>query len=486
MNRYVQKSQPKTFKKTFNNSNVITPRGSRIMSLYGEDVITPEVEDPEETSPGITLDDYVEPETETETETEPETEKSDGGDGNGDGNSNGKSYAELVAENENNKKTALENLKSEYDENIKFIDAEQSDAITKLEESKKSGLEASAIAYEKLMKYLPDLAVRQKVNDTGIRGTLDIEANADYMNNRNRINELYNTGVTEANASYDRSKSALDSGLAANKLSIEQAYLERGDRLRAEEQARQIAEEERVRDEQDSNYLIASNTLQNSNIKTAEEAAALLAQYEGKVSAEQYAALQSVANAVIERNVREGEEDLFTIYDGNVQNMLAEYADEDFMLTQDEATEINEYINGLNLSDSAKDVLRAYVDGYDIEKPEEIANRGKVSEARLKKADMTLKKDGENFRIKLNGEKYRVETGGAVDKDTADTLTSDYRKNTGEDPLPGIILEKNGKLYVYTQESVNGFAVRRWISVRNRPGNSDYDDLLKALGLSEE
>lgn len=241
-----------------------------------------------------------------------------------------------------------------------------------------------------------------------------------------------------------------------------------------------------MRDDQESNYLIASSTIQNSNIKTAEEAAALLAQYEGKVSTEQYAALQSDANAVIERNIRNSEADLFTIYDGNVQNMLAEYADADSTLTQEEAIKIDEYIDGLNLSEPAKDALRAYVDGYKIETPTDIANRGKVSEATPKNANMLIDHVGENFRIKLNGETYRVENGGTVDKDTADTLNSDYRKNTGNEPQPGAILEKDGKLYVCTQESVNGFATRIWISVRNRPRNNDYDDLLEALGISEE
>ena len=181
----------------------------------------------------------------------------------------------------------------------------------------------------------------------------------------------------------------------------------------------------------------------------------------------------------------------YEIAANNVMTKLENYvqSSEDKKISQAQADEITEYINGLtNVSDSDRARLMMLLDnGFEVRSVDE---QNKINTAKTKldnSADIVKLKgnvntaneyEGDNFKVIVGDEEYKVEKGLLItDEETVNNLNNAY----GGTPGTGSSVVYDGKLFMFLENSGREDS---WCIVQGRSNDTSFRALCTALGIT--
>ena len=369
-----------------------------------------------------------------------------------------------------------------------------------------------------------------------------IEAN--YNDNKTNIETNYNANKTAFETQKMETQSKLDSAYSEDKSNLDNAYnqniadLNLGKQAASEAYTRQKTEQlsdleraynqkiENAYKDENGNYLV-QNVLDKygADLKADQTTAYNLAvnainnktdtisyddmksfidtNYKGKVSDAQYEALLSIGESVVGNNEIAVKNSLYDELALTISTQFESYLSS----SDDNKISQSEYDSLKNLVDSNKEALGAYrhqqltniLNGYQLnirdEKTQEIINDNatkynvQITNASFGNANATYADEGEgdNFKVKYNGESYRVEKGKGVSKEFEAHLNQQYKYNDAnpsrDDPKLGSTIICNGFIYMYLPVSKKS-TTYSWYVVQGRAwGERGFKALCEDMGV---
>ena len=175
-----------------------------------------------------------------------------------------------------------------WDEQRKLLEDNYGVSQKALDNTKKASQQNASIAYDKLLKYLPNQLEEQGLSGLGIGATLEQKVNNDYLSQMGKIASDHSVNSSNLGIEKNNAISELER--------YRQADL---DKIEAEEKAREAEERARVEAEQADTYNYARDMIGSGAITTEEDLHAFVYSLKGKVNDAQYENLVSYGTQMI-------------------------------------------------------------------------------------------------------------------------------------------------------------------------------------------
>lgn len=349
-------------------------------------------------------------------------------------------YGQLIQSSNERYNRELQAQKDSYERNAQDLLQNYRTAGQSLEKDRAYAKQGASISYDKLKKYLPEMAKAQGLGGLGVSGSTALQAYNSYMNNVGKIDGEYLDGKTELEKAYMSNKSDLDSTYEKSRADTENARIDAESGYNNSLNAYLSSAREKygadmyVSDKDENGNLLSDNVLKEykdaeedffagnyaeaydliaaSGYRTYDEMRDILKSYMGKVSTEQMT--QLVAAAKVQANAnRDAEETLdrdnaLTVGIGTLDTLLAS------------AQESGDYGSFSSYLESVKDIVGENT--YE-------AYRSMINN-NPNEADNTEKEKAEEESRVLEGKEY-VSYGGKEYqiKEKLDSGANEIRKN---------------------------------------------------------
>ncbi len=292
-----------------------------------------------------------------------------------------------------------ENANQRYDQLLKSLGINFSNGMETLDASKRSAQQMASITYDRLQKYLPTQIKAQGLGGLGVSESALLQAGTNYMNEMGSIEGNYQDQTAALLQNYLTNKTDTEQARSDELTDLERAYNQ--DLIGEIEK-----EDAETKSAQDSNFTSAQSLIVNSGATTEEEMTALLAPFEGKVSADQWATLKQMGNQKVANNVTGKDED-----------------------TADKKASIHSDINAGKFT--TEDSLRGYCEALGID-DDTIKNEFIPAFNSYNDKVKTEEDAANNVTTDGNGKQYYTHPNGLIRYDLTDTSGEAYEKGSTE------------------------------------------------------
>ncbi len=420
------------------------------------------------------------------------------------------------------------NLENEYNANRSQAEERYNAALDALNTNKRNAQQNASITLDKLKKYLPTQIKAQGLGGLGVSESSVLKAYNNYQNNMGEIEGNYNTN-----------KSTIDTNRETTLTDLQRAYQDSKTNLdiAAGEQSQGIFEKYRDADKaaKEKDYSDALDALLGSTSVSADELMQYVERFRGRVSNEQYNTLvqqaQQVAQANLSAQQRSLRDELSAMIQGSTNasesellQRLEQYrgrvSDDQFKALQDQARqrayantqgeqqstfqevmdviisgsfntpqELESFVNSFKgrVSDDQWGILQQYVKLYK-DSPDEQRRQEAVQEQKeldkfnsVTSSDVTFNNnggwgklgatdysEGDNFSVKdPTGFVYRIQSGGEI----SDSNIINAARDIGDNSVFGyggkVYFKKGGRVYL--------------VEARDGSYGNHYDKLYKRI-----
>lgn len=252
-----------------------------------------------------------------------------------------------------------------WDEQRKLLEDNYGVSQKALDNTKKASQQNASIAYDKLLKYLPNQLEEQGLSGLGIGATLEQKVNNDYLSQMGKIASDHS--VNSSNLGIEKN----------NAISELERYRQADfDKIEAEEKAREAEERARVEAEQADTYNYARDIIGSGAITTEEDLHAFVYSLKGKVNDIQYENLVSYGTQMIkvyektatENNKADILEQFYTLMEMGQNDAASKFLENNGEVFSEQEKKIYRsmlssigYMTEQEVS-SAKDELQNYID----------------------------------------------------------------------------------------------------------------------------